>query len=413
MVLNSYVIAGGAAGKKEEVVLTEEAKGEGEVAKTDYEEYIDFFEEVYGTIDTNYYHEVVRENFNRFIDKFDKDIYGKLQGEGKSSDYIKWRSAAYLVDYLKNKDDIFSKFLPPKPAKKYEQTVLGKRIDLGIEGKIVDKGFEVTRVEPRADAYEKGLRVPDVILKIDDKSVIGLEQKEIETLLTPLENEKVVLSVFDVSENKEIEMEVVSKEYFKQFVFMVPVPVPGIYCLKIERFNRMTAQDMTGFMSHILKNKGTGLIIDLRGNPGGPPLAAREISSFFLPPAEDFAHFYWKNKPKAVLDVPRIPERYHYKGDIIILVDKKSGSASELFSGILQKRGRAAIMGTNTAGQVLLKSMFYFDDESMVLLVTARGHHPDGEVFSYDGVRPNEMIHNKDADLLQYAAYYLIQQRKK
>ena len=118
-------------------------------------------------------------------------------------------------------------------------------------------------------------------------------------------------------------------------------------------------------------------------------------------------YFQKKNKPKALLKVPQIPEEFHYKGDIVILVDEKSGSASELFSGILQNRKRAVIMGTNTAGQVLLKSMFYFDDDSMVLLVTARGHFPDGKVFSYEGVSPNERIESQDIDLIKYAAEYL------
>jgi C-terminal processing protease CtpA/Prc len=60
-----------------------------------------------------------------------------------------------------------------------------------------------------------------------------------------------------------------------------------------------------------------------------------------------------------------------------------------LFSGVLQDRERALLMGENSAGQVFLKSMFHFDDESMVLLVTARGHYPDGKVFSFDGLNPD------------------------
>ena len=155
-----------------------------------------------------------------------------------------------------------------------------------------------------------------------------------------------------------------------------------------------------------------GLILDLRGNPGGPPLAAREISSFFLTPGEDFAYFEGKNLPKALLDVPQIFEQYHYNGPIVILVNKESGSASELFSGAMQSRGRAALMGTNTAGKVLLKSMFNFDDQSMLLLVTAAGHFPDGRVFSFDGLSPDRKVDDKKADLVNLAALYLSSLKK-
>lgn len=376
-------------------------------ADKDYQEYLAFFEEVYATMEKNYYQPVPREAFDRFLKTFDSKIYGELKHSGKSSSFIKWRSAAYLVEALKSSEDIFSAFMPPKAARTYEQEALGKRIDLGIEGDLVDEGYRISRLEPRADAFEKGLREGDVIQKIDEDNIPALTLAQIQERLNPLENTRVRLEYRDRAGRTTRTIEVISKEYFKQTVFMVPTHVEGIYCLQIQRFNRKTSEDMTRFMSHILKQGDTGLIIDLRGNPGGPPLAAREISSFFLTPEEEFAYFEGKNKPKTSLDVPRIPDQFHYKGDMVILVNEKSGSASELFSGVLQWRGRAVLMGVNTAGQVLLKSMFNFDDESMLLLVTARGHRPDGGVFSFKGLQPDIVKNEEDDDLIRHAAEYL------
>lgn len=376
----------------------------------DYQQYLVFFEKVYSTMDENYFMPVKREGFDRFLEMFNAKIYSQLKGEGKTSDFIKWRSSAYLIDFLKSPDDIFSAFFPPQAAKTYEQTVLGKRVDLGIEGRLVPVGYMVTRMEPRSDAFLKGLRERHIILKIDETPVGDLTEKDIQDRLTPLEGAKVALLYLDPSVKEEKTIEVVSQEYFKQTVFMVPVDVPGIYCLQIQRFNQKTSEDMTMFMSYILKQGDTGLVIDLRGNPGGPPLAAREISAFFLPPKEEFAYFQKRNQPKASLDVPAIPERFHYKGPIAILVNKASGSASELFTGILQDRGRAVVMGANTAGQVFLKSMFPFEDESMLLLVTARGHYPDGKAFSFDGVVPDEKA--PEDNIIRRAAEYLAAKNK-
>lgn len=392
-----------------------QAKDKGAFAVSDkdqklYDEYLAFFKKVLQTMQENYYFPATEENYQKFLHAFDTKIFPQLKNEKKSSDYIRWRSAAYLVDFMKDPEDIFSAFMPPQAAKNYEKEVLGKRIDLGIEGKRTTQGYQVVRMEPRSDAFEKGLREQDVIVTIEGRDLAGLTDKEILDLLTPLEGAKVTLAYLD-RRGIESVMEVLCKEYFKQTVFMSPV-IPGIFYLQIQRFNRMTAQDLTRFMTYILDHKATGLIIDLRGNPGGPPLAAREISSFFLLPREEFAYFKRKNKPKAVLDVPEIPKRFRYQGDIVILVDKKSGSASELFSGILQGRKRAVVMGTNTAGQVFLKSMFYFDDNSMLLLVTARGFHPDGTVFPFTGIRPNEKIEDPDADLVKFAANYLLYQHR-
>ncbi len=375
--------------------------------------YLDFFDKIYKTMDEKYYRPVSREIFDKFLHRFDAQLYAQLHKNGQGVKFVKWRSAAYLVDDLKDSGDVFSALIPPKYAEKYEKKVLGKNIDLGIEGKLTSVGFLVTTLEPRADAYMKGMRVKDIILAIDNKEVSSLTEEEIKTFLNPLENTKVMLYYLALATQEKKTIEVISQEYFKQSVFMVPVNVPGIYCLQIQTFNRKTSEDMFVYLSWIEKQQDDkGLILDLRGNPGGPPLAAREISSFFLTPGEDFAYFEGKNQPKAVLDVPKIPEQYHYKAPIVILVNKESGSASELFSGVMQSRGRAILMGTNTAGKVLLKSMFDFEDQSMLLLVTAAGHFPDGRVFSFEGLSVDRKVEEEKADWVNLAALYLSSLKK-
>ena len=115
----------------------------------DYQQYVSFFEKVYKSFEENYYLPPDRKIYDNFLKKFNTKIYAQLKGEGKSSDYVRWRSAWYLVDELKSKDDRFTQFYPPKPAEKFQHEALGQRIDLGIEGQKNDIGFLVTRMEPR------------------------------------------------------------------------------------------------------------------------------------------------------------------------------------------------------------------------------------------------------------------------
>jgi len=378
-----------------------------------HDQYLSFFEEVYQTMEKNYYFTVTRKDFDRFIKKFDKDIYGKLVNKKEKVNYILWRSAAFLIDYLKDPEDKFSAFIPPKPAKVFEAKVLGQKIDLGIEGKLTQTGFLVTRVEPHSDAYARGLRAEDMILMIDDVSVLTLKEEEVKSLLTPLVDTTVNIHYLSRAEEKEMAVALICKEYFKQSVFFVPVHAPGVYCLRIQTFNRKTSDELFSYLSFFKKQGESSLILDLRGNPGGPPLAAREISAFFLPPGEEFAYFQKRGEPKSSLDIPKLPTQYHYDGHIVILVDKESGSASELFSGVMQKRGRAILIGKPTAGQVFLKSMFNFADESMLLLVTARGHFSDGGIFPYSGLIPDFPIREQTVDLVNFAVGYLVSLKKK
>lgn len=377
-----------------------------------YVSYINFFEEVYDTMTQSYYKPIARENFDRFIDMFNNKIYAQLKGQGKSNNFVKWRSTAFLIDHLKDSEDIFSAFFPPKPAKEYEQTALGKRVDLGIEGELKDAGYLVSNIEPRADAYDKGLRKNDLILKIDDRDVLTLEKEVIEELLRPMEGAEVALN-YVTREQLAKEITVVSKEYFKQMTFIIPTTLPGIYGLKVKRFNRKTSDDVLRFLTFFKNDKPNGpmagLILDMRGNPGGPPLAAREISSFFLTPGELLTSFQKHDQEPIELDVPEIPEKFHVRVPMVILIDNDSGSAAEMFAGIMQFRKRAVLMGENSAGQVMLKSMFHFSDESMVLLITQRGHYPDGSVYTFDGLTPERYGDQMGGDdIVNYASKYLI-----
>ena len=108
------------------------------------------------------------------------------------------------------------------------------------------------------------------------------------------------------------------------------------------------------------------------------------------------------------MDVPVIDPQYQFTGPIVILVDANTGSAAELFTGIMQFRGRAVVLGVNTAGQILLKSMFPFDDGSSLALVTARSYYPDGHVFGFDGITTDKIITDAPKDgLINLAAAFI------
>ncbi|MBF0386524.1 MAG: PDZ domain-containing protein [Candidatus Omnitrophica bacterium] len=369
-----------------------------------------YFEELYRTMDENYFFDIRRADYDRFIKSFDEKILPSLLLEGKSSDYVRWRSTAYLLDYLKQPDDVFSRFLPPVPAEKFAQEVYGQKIDLGVEGRMEAPGFVVNFIEPRSDAYALGLRENDLIVRLDGTEVLKLGEERARAALVPLAGARVQIDFIDAVARKPHIIAPVSKEYFKQTVFLRETGVPDVYCLDIQKFNRETNEDMSRFLPVIAAKKPRGLVIDLRNNPGGPPLAALMVSAFFLPNEELFAYFEGRHKPRSELVIPRLPDEFHYDWPLVILVNSGTGSASELFSGVMQARQRAIVVGRDTAGQVLLKSIFNMSDGSSVAMVVARGHFPDGRPFPFDGVKPNEYVPDDiPADkMIGNAAKYLL-----
>ncbi|MBF0593827.1 MAG: hypothetical protein HQL22_02535 [Candidatus Omnitrophica bacterium] len=361
-------------------------------------------------MDENYYFDLHRSDFERFIKSFDAKIFPGLLLEGKSRDYVRWRSAAYLVDFLKQPDDLFSKFWPPKPAKKFVQEVYGQKIDLGIEGRMEGPGFVVSFIEPRSDAYALGLREDDLIVRIDDNDILKLDEVKVKSLLVPLAGSKVRLDYIDSVTRKPHVIEPLSKEYFKQTVFLRSTGIKDIYCIEIQKFNRESHEDIGRFLPVIAAKHPRGLVIDLRNNPGGTPASALMMSAFFLPNDELFAYFEGRHKPRVNYTIPRLPDQFHYDWPMAILVNSGTGSAAELFSGVMQSRKRAVVIGRDTAGQVLLKNIFDMSDGSSFAMVVARGHFPDGRAFPFDGVKPNEYVPDEiPADeMIGNAAKYLL-----
>ena len=380
----------------------------------DYQQYTDFFEKVYKVFEDNYYLAPDRKIYDNFIKKFNTNIYAQLKSEGKSIDYVRWRSAWYLVDELRSKDDKFTQFVPPgKPATQFHHDVLAQKVDLGIEGKKNDIGFLVTRIEPHSDAFDKGLREDDIILKIDGASLKNLTEDTINSKLTPVVNTKIHLSYLDGETKIMNAIDVVSKEYFKQTVFLHQVPVNDVFCLEITHFNEMTAPEMAYYIRVVKSQNAKGLVLDLRGNPGGQVGGAQIISSFFLNGNQELAYFQKRNSPKYGLDMPETSQQNQFTGPIVILVDAGTGSAAELFSGIMQSRHRAVVLGVNTAGQILLKNTFSLDDGSEIGLVTSRGYYPDGTVFGFDGITPDKIISDAPKEGLINLAAALIAMKAK
>ena len=116
-------------------VLSPPVMADSLTSSPDYKQYTDYFEKVYKVFEDNYYLAPDRKIYDHFLQKFTDKIYAQLKSEGKSNDYVRWRSAWYLTDALRSKDDRFTQFYPPKPAVKFQHEALGQKIDL-----IVSKG---------------------------------------------------------------------------------------------------------------------------------------------------------------------------------------------------------------------------------------------------------------------------------
>ena len=378
----------------------------------DYQQpYLDHLEKVFRVMDEGYYKPVSKEVYEKFRQKFIDNVLSKLPKHGELIHEVAWRGGGLLVNSLKQPGDTFTNYIPPKQAKEYAKKVYGYQHDIGITGHMSGKGYIVDRVEKRSDSYKKGIRPGNIIISVNGRELIGLDIEEVKKLLTPELKSIVKVTVF-LSETGQTEtFEIVCEEYFKETVKSIPTGVSGVFCLKIEKFNRETANDLK---SHIRAFNQVGmrfLIIDLRNNPGGPPLAVRELAGIFLPENTKLAYYKKRNQP--LFGLSSTSSDVHYGGSMMIMVDEMSGSSSELFAGTFKAYKRAIIVGkTPTAGMAYLKGLKQFDDGAMVAMITGLSYLFNGQELGLNGVAPNLLIPPGIEDQLQFIITNITRNRK-
>jgi len=344
-------------------------------------------ERVYQTMDDHYYLPVSRQIYDQFVATYTADRLRALNEKTHQTEDFIHLGAGLLVNKLKNPSDRFSNFVPPAKTKAFKQEAYATVEDLGIEGRKIADRFEITKVQKHCKAFSKGIRTLDAILKINGKSVKLLPETDIAKQLQPPVGTKVILLVALKSSGLTQEITLTSQSYFKETVSPIPTDIQGVCILRIVHFNQKTMDDFGDEIAAFGPERIKLLVLDLRDNGGGPPLAAREILGYFLPPNDPlFAIFRKKQKP-IMLTAPAKPT--HYSGPVRILVNQKTGSAAEMFSGILQAKKIALLVGQQTAGATYLKSMYDFDDGSTLFMITSLTFFYDRRLFPPNGIAPD------------------------
>ncbi|HET8676621.1 MAG TPA: S41 family peptidase, partial [Blastocatellia bacterium] len=142
-----------------------------------------------------------------------------------------------------------------------------------------------------------------------------------------------------------------------------------------------------------------GIIVDLRGNPGGEVNEVLRIAGYFFPDRVPFGRFI--NRSGKVLQLfTRYDDDRVYNGPLAVLINESSGSASEMFSGVLQENGRAVVVGRQSCGCLLGIAKYREVEGGGELAISELGYiSPKGKRLEGNGVFPNEQVALKIADL--------------
>lgn len=290
--------------------------------------------------------------------------------------------------------DPYTSFANPQDAKILNETLEGSFSGVGIE--IGLKNGLVTVIAPidGSPAQKAGILEGDIIVAIDKEPLTeSLTIDQVVQKIRGPKNSTVTLTVIakqgEETRDVAIIRDTIVIESVKSEV------TDGLGIIKISNFNGDTSARFNDAARSLVRQKVKGVILDLRGNPGGYLDSAVEISSQFL-----------ESGKLVVAEKGKSSKEYKSKGQgilkdmpVVVLVDGGSASASEITAGALKDLLGAPIIGTKTFGKGVVQELMSLQDGSSLKVTIAQWFTPNGASINEHGIDPTVVVEqNRDTD---------------
>ncbi len=288
---------------------------------------------------------------------------------------------------LKTLNDPYTRFMRPKDFKEMQEETTGKFGGLGIYITIRDDQLMVQSPIPDTPASRAGLKPYDHIVKIDGTATKGISIEDAMNKLRGPIGTKVKVTVVRQGLKEPLDFTMVRDEIKIKSVVSQKMDDKNLGYIRIKQFGEETAPDLEKFLKEYEKQKIAGLILDLRGNPGGLLTAAEKVSDLFL---ENGMIVSTKGRiPESIMEYKADSIDYLHGIPIVILVDSGSASASEIVTGALKDNKRATIVGEKTFGKGVVQTVKPLSKDTAISFTTAKYYTPSGVCIHGVGIQPD------------------------
>ncbi len=234
----------------------------------------------------------------------------------------------------------------------------------------------VLQVQPGAPAERTGLAPGDEIVMINGIALSGLDIEQLVQLLSMARQQAVQLQIRRAGTAGLLPVTMAPAELQSPSVDRIFMLRPGIGHVRASSFDAGTAKEIRGAIEKLGGGKLKGLVLDLRGNPGGVLSAALETAALFLHPGTRLISARGRGKGTQEIDVPAGSAPYEFK--LAVLIDGKSASGSEIVAGAVQDNDRGTVVGETSYGKGLVQSVYPLTDATGLALTTAFYYTPSG-----------------------------------
>lgn len=233
-------------------------------------------------------------------------------------------------------------------------------------------------------AYKAGIRPGDTIMKVDDKSTEGISTTEVADLLKGPKGTVVHITVSREGYPELLSFTVTRDEVSRRSVDLVYMIKPEIGYVRLSGFSETTDHEISEALKQLKANSNglDGVILDLRGNPGGLLSAAVAVSNMFLEKNQLIVTHHGRTAPERGYWATQGNQGVRYP--LVVLINGLSASASEIVTGAIQDHDRGLVVGEISFGKGLVQTVSGLSENTGLALTTARYYTPSGRLIQRD-----------------------------
>lgn len=280
-------------------------------------------------------------------------------------------------------------YLTPEELAEEQDALDGRLTGVGI---VIDSRAGtplVVSVLDGSPADRAGLRAGDLIVDIDGDSVSRLPLDELADRVRGKPGTSVRLGIERGGEAETFELEIERGAIEIAPATWARVPGSAVGVVRISQFSSRAAREVRLAIRSVLEANASGIVLDLRGNPGGLVDEAVSIAGAFI---EEGTAYQERDRADMVRDIPIRGGLISADVPLVVLVDYGSASAAEILASALRDNGRATLVGEQTFGTGTVLNTFMLSDGSAIRLAVRDWLTPRGEHVFRVGVTPDEVV---------------------
>ena len=323
-------------------------------------------------------------DLSKFVDTYyaiKDNYYGELDNEKLVDSAIKGMISAVGDEYTSYSDT--------NDADNFKQTVSGIYEGIGCTvGVNLDNKIVVVDMFKDSPAEKAGLKVGDIIIKIDGEDFVGKSSTDMSNYVKSSKNSKVVLTIIRDEETMELDVERKKIEIPYVSGEVITKDDMKIGYIDISLFSSTIYDQFKRELEKLEKENISGLVIDVRGNSGGYLSGVTDILNLFLKKGDIIYQLESGNKKQIKKDTTKEKRDY----PVAVLVNGGSASASEILASVIKESYNGYVVGTKTYGKGTVQQTTTLPDGSMVKYTVQKWLTPNGNWVNEVGVEPTDTV---------------------